>query len=151
VSISAAAVRRYQACARTNCRIAEQASGDVHYDQEIEMKTFFVLFEIPAATDEAWRKETDPEKKKAAGDEMMAARSKWMQEHRGAFVETGAPLGKTKVVTASGVGDARNDLNYYAIVQAESHEAAASLFADHPHLQIPTSRIEVMPISQGPM
>ena len=71
-------------------------------------------------------------------------------EHASAFLETGAPLGKTKQITAAGISDARNDLNYYSIVQADSHEAAAKLFADHPHLRIPTSRIEVVEIPRGP-
>jgi hypothetical protein len=35
----------------------------------------------------------------------------------------------------------------YAIVEAESHEAAAKTFEGHPHLQIPQASIEVMEIS----
>jgi hypothetical protein len=35
----------------------------------------------------------------------------------------------------------------YAIVEAESHEAAARAFEGHPHLQIPQSSIEVMEIN----
>ena len=58
----------------------------------------------------------------------------------------GEPLGKTKRITAQGIADARNDLNYYAIVEADSHEAAANIFVDNPHLQIPASFIEVMEI-----
>jgi len=34
----------------------------------------------------------------------------------------------------------------YAIVEAESHEAAAKTFEGHPHLQIPQSSIEIMEI-----
>jgi hypothetical protein len=34
----------------------------------------------------------------------------------------------------------------YAIVEAESHDAAAKAFVGHPHLQIPQSSIEVMEI-----
>jgi hypothetical protein len=35
----------------------------------------------------------------------------------------------------------------YAIVDAESHEAAAKTFEGHPHLQIPQASIEVMEIN----
>jgi hypothetical protein len=32
----------------------------------------------------------------------------------------------------------------YSFIEAQSHEAAAKAFEDHPHLQIPQSSIEVM-------
>jgi hypothetical protein len=32
----------------------------------------------------------------------------------------------------------------YSIVEAESHEAAAKIFENHPHLGIPQASIEVM-------
>jgi hypothetical protein len=35
----------------------------------------------------------------------------------------------------------------YAVVEAESHEAAVKTFEGHPHLQIPQSSIEVMEIN----
>jgi len=35
----------------------------------------------------------------------------------------------------------------YAVVEADSHEAAARTFEGHPHLQIPQSSIEVMEIN----
>jgi hypothetical protein len=38
----------------------------------------------------------------------------------------------------------------YSIVEAESHEAAAEQFKDHPHLQIPQSSIEIMEIHALP-
>jgi hypothetical protein len=34
----------------------------------------------------------------------------------------------------------------YSFVEAESHEAAAKAFENHPHLQIPQSSIEVMEV-----
>jgi len=54
--------------------------------------------------------------------------------------------GKTKAVTASGITDTRNDIMLYSIVEAESHEAAATAFAQHPHLTIPQSSIQVMEV-----
>jgi hypothetical protein len=32
----------------------------------------------------------------------------------------------------------------YSFVEAESHDAAARIFENHPHLQIPQSSIEIM-------
>jgi hypothetical protein len=114
------------------------------------MKRFFVLFEIPAGTVDEWRKTTASDQAEAASAEMMAAWSKWMADHRAKLRDTGGPLGKTKRVTSSGIEDVRNDLNYYVIVEADSHEAAARLFATHPHLRIPTSRIEIMEMPEMP-
>ena len=40
----------------------------------------------------------------------------------------------------------------YSVVEAESHEAAARMFANHPHLTIPQSSIQVMEVrALGPM
>ncbi|MGZ3737092.1 MAG: hypothetical protein ACXVC0_19130, partial [Bdellovibrionota bacterium] len=54
-------------------------------------------------------------------------------------------LGKTKVVNPKGVFDTKNDLTAWTLVEAESHEAAAKLFQNHPHFSIfPGDRIEIM-------
>jgi hypothetical protein len=52
--------------------------------------------------------------------------------------------GKTKRVSSNGTSDAKKDIILYSFVEAESHEAAANAFENHPHLQIPQSTIEVM-------
>ena len=62
----------------------------------------------------------------------------------------GAGVGKTKRVTAQGVADARNDIMLYAIVEAESHDAAARAFEGHPHFGIPQASIDLMPLSSLP-
>jgi hypothetical protein len=54
--------------------------------------------------------------------------------------------GKTKRVSSNGTSDAKKDIILYAFVEAESHEAAAKAFENHPHLQIPQSTIEVMEV-----
>ena len=114
------------------------------------MKRFFALFQIPASVMEDWKKNTKPEEMKAAGEKMMREWEKWTKTHEKSLVERGAPLGKTKRVTSGGISDIRNDLNWYSIVEAESHEAAAKLFLDNPHLQIPQAFIEVMEIPPLP-
>src|SRR5260221_6479597 len=110
------------------------------------MKKFFALFAIPAAVIENWKKTTDPAKAKAVSDDMMKAWDKWMKDHEKDIVDKGQPLGKTKRVTAQKTSDVRNDLDFYVIVKADSHEAAAELIEDHPHLQIPDASVEVMDI-----
>ena len=72
---------------------------------------------------------------------------KWMSDHVKMFADTGACVGKTKRVTGQGTVDTRNDIMLYAVVEAESHDAAARTFEGHPHLQIPQSSIEVMEIN----
>jgi hypothetical protein len=60
-------------------------------------------------------------------------------------VQHGCPLGKTKRISETGIADTRNDLAGYTIVQAESHEAAAKLFQDHPHFTMfPGEAVEIM-------
>jgi hypothetical protein len=109
------------------------------------MKKFLVTYLAPASVIDDWKK-TEPEKRKAAEEKMQGEWRKWMSDHATMFVDKGAGVGKTKRVTAQGVSDARNDIHLYAIVEADSHGAAAKAFEGHPHLQIPQSSIEVMEI-----
>jgi hypothetical protein len=106
------------------------------------MKRFLVLYLVPASVMADWAK-TDPATKQAEEQKMHAAWGKWMGDHAKMIISTEAG-GKTKRVTTSGVSDTRNDIVLCSFVQAESHEAAAKAFEDHPHLQIPQSSIEVM-------
>jgi hypothetical protein len=86
---------------------------------------------------------TDPDLKKTEEQKMQVAWGKWMADHAKMILSTEAG-GKTKRVTASGVSDTKNEIILYSFVEAESHEAAAKAFENHPHLQIPQSSIEVM-------
>ena len=108
------------------------------------MKKFFVLYRVPVATMDEWMKTTKPEEMKEQGKKLETDMMAWMSKHAESFIERGAPLGKTKTATAKGVVDSRNDLNYYCIIEAESHDAAAKMFADNPHLAIPTSSIDII-------
>ena len=57
----------------------------------------------------------------------------------------GGPLSRTKLVAPSGISDIRNNMGAFTIVQAESQEAAARLFLNHPHFTIfPGEGVEVM-------
>ena len=103
------------------------------------MKTFLALYmgsaepvDMSAMTDET-------------RDRGMAAWGQWMADHADAVVDRGGPLGKTKKVSKAGVADVRNLVGGYIIVRAESHEAAAALFNNHPHFAIfPGDSVEIM-------
>jgi hypothetical protein len=105
---------------------------------------FAVLFLIPQAVVADWMK-TDPAVRAPAEEKMRADWGKWMSEHGSMVLSTEAG-GKTKRVTGGGVTDAKNDIMLVSFVEAESHEAAAKAFENHPHLQIPQSSIEVMAV-----
>ncbi len=105
------------------------------------LKRFLVLYLVPADVMASWAK-TDPETRKAAEEKMRADWNRWMSEHA-AMIKTTEAAGKTKAVTSAGIVDSRNDIMLYAIVEADTHESAARAFANHPHLTIPQSSIQV--------
>jgi hypothetical protein len=109
---------------------------------DINTKKFIAFYLVPASVMADWAK-TDPEIRKTEEQKMQAAWRKWTGDHAKMILSTEAG-GKTKRVTASGVSDTKNDIILYSFVEAESHEAAAKAFENHPHLQIPQSSIEVM-------
>ncbi len=87
-----------------------------------------------------------PEQMKSGMDEWMS----WMKSHQSALADMGAPLGKTKRVTASGVSDVKNEITGYTAVMAESHEAAAKMFEGHPHLHVPGGYIDILAVMPIP-
>ncbi len=102
------------------------------------------MFLAPAATMAEWMQK--PEGERADAEKKMKDEwNAWTSTHAGMIKETTA-AGKTKLVTANGVADHKNDLMMYSIVEAESHEAAAKAFEGHPHFGIPGATIEVMAI-----
>ena len=75
----------------------------------------------------------------------------WSEKHAGAIVEDGGPLGATKRVTNSGIEDVNNNVALYLVVEADSHEAAAEMFQDHPHFTVfDGDGVEVMPLLPAP-
>jgi hypothetical protein len=75
----------------------------------------------------------------------MEAWGRWIAEHASLIHDYGTPLGKTKRVSANGIIDAENRIVGYVIVKAESHEAAAKIFEEHPHFSVfPGDSVEVM-------
>jgi hypothetical protein len=107
-------------------------------------KKFLILYLVPAHVMANWAK-TDPATKKAAEQKMHSDWQRWMSDHAKMITLTEA-AGKTKAVTSGGIADTKNDIMLYSIVEAESHDMAAKAFADHPHLTIPESSIQIMEV-----
>jgi hypothetical protein len=54
---------------------------------------------------------------------------------------------RSRGITHKGIQDISNDMGAFMIVRADSHEAAAKLFEQHPHFTIfPGESVEVMPV-----
>lgn len=103
---------------------------------------FLVIYKAPVAGLEAWMQQ-DASVREVEETAMKAKWDTWMAANGASIVET-AGAGKTKLVTAAGVTDIKNDIMLYSLVEAESHEAAAKIFEGHPHFGIPEGTIEVM-------
>lgn len=89
-----------------------------------------------------------PEAQRRAKErEGMAAWKAWVEKHQASILAMGGPLGKTKQVTQRGIEDTSNPMAAFTIVRADSHEAAAGLFKNHPHFAIfPGDAVEIMPV-----
>ena len=112
------------------------------------LNTFLAVFlgSKSSAKMAAWNDLSDVERK-AREQHGIAAWKGWAQQHQGAIVAMGGPLGKTKKISPAGIEDIANAMGAFTIVRAESHEAAAKLFLNHPHFTIfPGESIEVMPV-----
>ena len=108
------------------------------------MKRFMAIYLGSSAAMTKWERLTETERKErqAAG---MKAWQDWGAKHSGSIVDGGGPLGKTKRADAKGISDVRNDMAAYVVVEAESHEAAAKLFLNHPHFSVfPGEAVEIM-------
>jgi hypothetical protein len=113
---------------------------------EQHMKQFLAIYIGMASTPKSseWNS-MDKDKRKQREASGIKAWGEWMMAHKGAIVDQGGPLGKTKRTGAQGVSDTKNSMTGYVIVHAESHEAAARLFENHPHFTIfPGDSVEIM-------
>jgi hypothetical protein len=109
------------------------------------MNKFLVLYRAPNSVIDEWLKKPEQERKPEEA-KMMEAWKTWMSANSSKLTDRGAGVGKPKVVSSSGVKDARNDIMLYQIVEASSADEAAKLFVDHPHFGIPQATFEVMPL-----
>jgi len=108
------------------------------------MKKYCAIYLGTAAGREKWNK-LDEATRKQREQQGIKAWTDWVNKNKAAIVDNGSPLGKTKRADARGISDTSNAMAAYTIVQAESHEAAAKLFENHPHFTIfPGEAVEVM-------
>ena len=116
------------------------------------MKRFLAVYTGSPSAMDAW-KAMDPQQREAREKSGMEAWKQWAVANQAAIVDQGAPLGKTKQVSKTGISDIRNNLGAYTVVQADSQDAAAKIFANHPHFTMfPGETIEVMeclPLPEG--
>lgn len=110
------------------------------------MKRFLAIYiGTEAALERAQWNKLDEEKRKALDASGVKAWEEWAMANAAAIVDQGSPLGKTKRASGQGITDIKNSITGYVIVQAESHEAAAKLFENHPHFSIfPGDSVEIM-------
>lgn len=78
------------------------------------------------------KKEISPEE----SNTLMQEWGKWAQENQSSIIDQGMRLGATISVGAAGSTKAKNSIVAYCVVEADDHNAAASMFENHPHLQL---------------
>lgn len=110
------------------------------------MKTFMAIYIGSATSSEKARSNArdsaDRQQRMLAG---MEAWGNWVAGLGDAIVDLGTPLGKTLRVSPDGITPIQNACTAYVIVQAETHEAAAEMFRNHPHFTLmPGDSVEVM-------
>jgi hypothetical protein len=83
------------------------------------------------------------------GEKVMAAWNKWYQDIGGKLADPGAPVGKSKTVSAGGVADngGANPLSGWTVVTADGVDAAVAIAKGCPILTAGGS-IEVAPIME---
>ncbi|MBZ9793073.1 hypothetical protein K9B32_23700 [Rhizobium sp. 3T7] len=72
--------------------------------------------------------------------------SAWEERNASSILDPGGMVGKTTRMTKAGVSSAVNSFCGYLVVEAESADAAARLFEDHPHITVfPGDGVDIMP------
>jgi hypothetical protein len=109
-------------------------------------KSFLAIYlgSINSARQAEWGK-LDEETRQKRISQGMTAWGQWMEKHQAAIIVEGGPLGKTKQISPAGIADIKNGMSGFIVIHAESHEAAARMFENHPHFAIfPGDHIEIM-------
>lgn len=111
------------------------------------MKTFLAIFTCAenSKNHEAWKRlgpDVQAERMKTG----MAAVAQWEEKYGKQITFDGGALGETtKVVDKDGIRDAPSKMGRFAFIEADSHEEAAKIFAEHPHFAIfPGDAIEIL-------
>ncbi|HEX2880668.1 MAG TPA: hypothetical protein VHO25_14145 [Polyangiaceae bacterium] len=108
------------------------------------MKKFLAIYIGTTEALAQWQKLDEQERKKQM-QEGMAVWMKWHKDNAASILDAGNPLGFTKSISNSGIADTKNQMTGYVLVQAETQQAAAQLFVNHPHFTIfPGASVEIM-------
>jgi hypothetical protein len=108
------------------------------------MKQFLAVYIASPASMEKWQALPEAERKEREQAGVKAWHG-WVAQHQADIVQMGAPLGKTKQVSKTGIADIRNALTAFTVAQAENYDAAAKMFENHPHFVFfPGESVEVM-------
>lgn len=110
------------------------------------MKKFLAIYIGTAAAFEKSNWNARPEaQRRQIEQEGMRAWGEWGARYKKSILVEGGPLGKTKRISSKGIADIKNNMTGYVVVEAESHEAAARMFENHPHFAIfPGDSVEIM-------
>lgn len=114
------------------------------------MKKFVAIYTGSPAAISRWEalSESERTERQTTG---MAAWHKWVEDNKSSVVEMGGPLGRTKLISSAGIGDIRNSITGFTIIEAASHDDAAKLFLNHPHFTVfPGEGVEVMEVMPVP-
>ena len=75
----------------------------------------------------------------------------WEEKHAASLPDRGGMVGKTLRVSQDGIAPASNPFCGYIVVEAETIEASASLFENHPHFAVfPGDGVDIMPFVTEP-
>jgi hypothetical protein len=108
------------------------------------MKKFLAIYLGVPSGREKWMQLSEVERKDLEKRGIKAWMD-WGAANAASIIDQGNPLGKTKRASREGISSVANLMTGYTIVQAESHEAAAKLFENHPHFTIfPGDSVEIM-------
>jgi hypothetical protein len=108
------------------------------------MKKFLAIYLGTPDALKKWQDLSESERKQREQTGMKAW-GDWMTQHKQSILVEGGPLGKTKRISPAGIQDVKNAMTGFVVVQAESQEAAARMFENHPHFTIfPGDSVEVM-------
>lgn len=114
------------------------------------MKKFLAVYTGSPTAMSAWNALSDSEKQQRQ-TQGIAAWKQWLADNKASVIEIGGPLSKTTLVNKAGISDIRNHLSAFTVVQAESQQAAAKLFVNHPHFAVfPGEGVEIMEIMPIP-
>ena len=109
------------------------------------MPRFLVLYNSAVPASEMMAN-ASPEQAKAGMDAWMAWAEKWGT----AITDMGSPVGSGQRVVGQTISAGTSPVTGYSIVEADSADAAATMFIDHPHFLTPAETsidvLECLPI-----